>query len=828
MQLLLSAAAVVGLSLGSFSNCLDGLFVYDDNVAVLRNPVVNGRASLGQVWWRDYWGDPLASPKSHKSWRPVTTLSFRWDYSRATSGGSAETSSSPSSRPFHGVNVALHAVCSLLGVIAARELLSPAVGDQTLAAASTVAGALFATHPAHTEAVDNIACRADVLMGCFFLLGFLGYASIVRRPCQDKASVALLLFWSLLLPVVVAMVFTVLALLSKETGIVLPLFCVCWDLATAAAATATATAAAAAASATVRRRSGSDDLLRRSMARAVALLALTVSVALWRLAQNYDRRGAEEGTLVPWWRWCWRRFWEKQQQQQGEGEGGEEVGQFFWNQNRAALHVDPIARRLSVGWVWLRYCWLVAGAPFASLCCDWSAGSVPTIDSPRDPRAAVVVGFVAALAVAILASSVALLRPILRCLRGGGVRVSDGDDDDGGGGGGGGRGGGRNLHGWRTFGLSLALALLPFLLSSNLLVPVGTILAERLLYLPVLGFTVAAAAAIDRIVQRAVGGCGAGGVSEHQQHRYWNRHRALLVLALASPVVAAYAARTRHRNEAWRGPIRLLEATVATTPTNSHSTLALVCSIGKVGFVERTHAAAARAAGLADKLDVGEPRVSYRLATVLRLTGHPVAAALLCAREEAQLTAMRSWHRHRVTALRLPSRTMSDHASAELRTARWLAVVRALPALRRARRGVVELGGGDSSGEQQPRWRGDAWPMDSPEYLEQQLGFLRRSGVLHAAAATGMPDEEAKRLEESASWGSEWAILEAAAKAMAHAVRLFPLEKDKAMEKSIADHGRELEGAAGEFLKGAAGGLGGGEEAGEEWERLVSFLHEAC
>mgnify|MGYP001416232481 CR=1 FL=1 len=104
----------------------------------------------------------------------------------------------------------------------------------------------------------------------------------------------------------------------------------------------------------------------------------------------------------------------------------------------------------------------------------------------------------------------------------------------------------------------------------------------------------------------------------------------------------------------------------------------------------------------------------------------------------------------------------------------------------------------------------------SDRRLLSQRGFVRRSGVGRAAEAAGRPDEEAKRLEESASWGSEWAILEAAAKAVAHAVRLFPLEKDKAMEKSIADHGRELEGAAEEFLKGAAGGLGGGEEAGEE------------
>ena len=88
------------------------------------------------------------------------------------------------------------------------------------------------------------------------------------------------------------------------------------------------------------------------------------------------------GLLVPWWRWCYRSLllgrWHSLQP---PPEKHEEAGLFYWNQNRAALHVAPLARRLSVGWVWLRYAWLVAGAPFASLCCDWSAGSVPTVDS---------------------------------------------------------------------------------------------------------------------------------------------------------------------------------------------------------------------------------------------------------------------------------------------------------------------------------------------------------------------------------------------------------------------------------------------------------------
>ena len=30
------------------------------------------------VWTNDYWGRPMDSPNSHKSWRPLTVLSFRW------------------------------------------------------------------------------------------------------------------------------------------------------------------------------------------------------------------------------------------------------------------------------------------------------------------------------------------------------------------------------------------------------------------------------------------------------------------------------------------------------------------------------------------------------------------------------------------------------------------------------------------------------------------------------------------------------------------------------------------------------------------------------
>ena len=57
-----------------------------------------------RVWRNDYWGDPMDSVESHKSYRPLTILSFRLNY--------AATRMDP--RGFHLGNVALHALASVL------------------------------------------------------------------------------------------------------------------------------------------------------------------------------------------------------------------------------------------------------------------------------------------------------------------------------------------------------------------------------------------------------------------------------------------------------------------------------------------------------------------------------------------------------------------------------------------------------------------------------------------------------------------------------------------------------------------------------------------
>ncbi|KAJ8866221.1 hypothetical protein PR048_032064 [Dryococelus australis] len=67
------AAAV----LASYLNSLHGEFVHDDIPAVARNKDVLASASVAEVFLDDFWGTPMSDPTSHKSYRPLTTITFR-------------------------------------------------------------------------------------------------------------------------------------------------------------------------------------------------------------------------------------------------------------------------------------------------------------------------------------------------------------------------------------------------------------------------------------------------------------------------------------------------------------------------------------------------------------------------------------------------------------------------------------------------------------------------------------------------------------------------------------------------------------------------------
>lgn len=107
-----------------------------------------GRTPLSSLFSSDYWGLSLNDSESHKSYRPLTVLSFRANHY-------LHGLWSPG---FHAVNVAAHGfVCCLYFwscMSFGAEITS-----------SVFASLLFTSHPIHTEAVsiqDPYYCHTTI------------------------------------------------------------------------------------------------------------------------------------------------------------------------------------------------------------------------------------------------------------------------------------------------------------------------------------------------------------------------------------------------------------------------------------------------------------------------------------------------------------------------------------------------------------------------------------------------------------------------------------------------------------------------------------------
>jgi len=64
----------------SFVNSYNGEFVFDDAEALINNKDVHtgtDAVSLFDVFLHDFWGSQLTLNTSHKSYRPITVLTFR-------------------------------------------------------------------------------------------------------------------------------------------------------------------------------------------------------------------------------------------------------------------------------------------------------------------------------------------------------------------------------------------------------------------------------------------------------------------------------------------------------------------------------------------------------------------------------------------------------------------------------------------------------------------------------------------------------------------------------------------------------------------------------
>lgn len=113
-----------------FWNSLYCDFVFDDVTAIKENKDLRPHVPLKNLFKNDFWGTPMFKEQSHKSYRPLTVLTFRINY---WFGGLDPLG-------YHLVNIILHGVVTIL-YFQYLKCLTSDVGI------SFVASLMFALHP---------------------------------------------------------------------------------------------------------------------------------------------------------------------------------------------------------------------------------------------------------------------------------------------------------------------------------------------------------------------------------------------------------------------------------------------------------------------------------------------------------------------------------------------------------------------------------------------------------------------------------------------------------------------------------------------------------
>jgi tetratricopeptide (TPR) repeat protein len=432
-----AALALAVLIVAAYGNGISGGFTFDGRHLILDDPRVHAatRENLALIFTQDYWWPKAVSGL----YRPVVKLSFLVDWALV---GNAD-------RPtgYHVTNLVLHwgnaVAVFLLGLVTMQR-----------AAPSFAAAALFATHPIGTEAVTNLAGRADLLAALAVLSGTLLYA----RSRLGGRTVGWLVGLALV---------TALGALAKESAAALLAVIVLYELSYAEPAP-TWTAAAM-------------RLVRRSGPAVVFVLFPLVAVAGLRVWLYM-------GLTTP-------------------------LLPFTDNPQVGA---DAVSARLTAIGVIGRYLWLLLWPQ--TLSCDYSYAQIPVIDLGR-------AGFPEWQVLGVVAGAAAVITLAVRRRRASPA-----------------------LFFWVGF---FFVTLLP---SANLVRVIGSIMAERFVYLPSAGFAASVA-----LTAFALSG-----------------NRVRVAAAGLSLIVAAYTVRTAVRNRDWQDDLRLWSAAILASPRSlkAHQQLA--------------------------------------------------------------------------------------------------------------------------------------------------------------------------------------------------------------------------------------------------------------
>jgi tetratricopeptide (TPR) repeat protein len=203
--MLLLSLLIALISFAAYFNTLSHGFVYDDKMQVVENHWIKDSKYIGEIFSTNNWG--FQGKKISNYYRPFMYMVFMLNY--RVSGLNPLT--------FHGMNVLLHAGVSilvfLLGETLFREFWSST--STSYLYPSFAAGAVFATHPIHTESVAWISGLPELAFTFFCLLSLYLY---IHSGSKIKGAY------------IVSAISFFTATLFKETALTLPIILVAYDL----------------------------------------------------------------------------------------------------------------------------------------------------------------------------------------------------------------------------------------------------------------------------------------------------------------------------------------------------------------------------------------------------------------------------------------------------------------------------------------------------------------------------------------------------------------------------------------------------------------------
>ncbi len=188
---------VLAITILAFVNSLDGQFVYDDRFQILKNPTLTSLANIPRMFTQDVWQFLNEGDKTTVGpyYRPLFNIALIINHQ------------------LFGLEVVGWHLFSILLHVGVVFLLYKLALQWNLSTETALASALlFGLHPVHSESVAWVAALPDPLAAVFILSSLLLYEGYhhgrVRQPVALVSSVA----------------FALLAMLSKEVAVVLPLF----------------------------------------------------------------------------------------------------------------------------------------------------------------------------------------------------------------------------------------------------------------------------------------------------------------------------------------------------------------------------------------------------------------------------------------------------------------------------------------------------------------------------------------------------------------------------------------------------------------------------